>query len=52
MKMFKPDIHLQAKHEFYTVGEFMTKLNDLFVVKSSTTVDEGEYLFTYQYCTG
>lgn len=28
----------------YSVGEFMTKIDDLLVVKTSSTVDEGETL--------
>jgi hypothetical protein len=42
MSRFLVACFLQAKHDLYTVGEFMTKLKDLYVVKSSTTVDEGE----------
>ena len=34
-------IGLQSKNAVYTVGDFMTKKEDLQVVKPTTTVDEG-----------
>jgi hypothetical protein len=35
---------VQPKNGVYTVGDFMTKKDELQVVKPTTTVDEGIYL--------
>jgi hypothetical protein len=36
--------NVQPKNGVYTVGDFMTKKDELQVVKPTTTVDEGIYL--------
>ncbi|KAH7352641.1 hypothetical protein KP509_19G055500 [Ceratopteris richardii] len=43
---------IPAKQDYHTVGEFMTTLNDLYCVKSSTTVDEALELLVQNRITG
>lgn len=38
---FTLPVDMQPKNGVYTVGDFMTKKDDLRVVKPTTTVDEG-----------
>lgn len=42
---------LQTSSAAYTVGEFMTKKEDLRVVKPTTTVDEGIRNSTWMFLT-
>lgn len=53
--LFSSCIILKAKSGVYTVGDFMTRKEDLHVVKPTTTVDEGmfqtsRWLFLRLYC--
>lgn len=41
---------LQPRNGSYTVGDFMTRKEDLHVVKATTTVDEG--MFEHHVCVG
>lgn len=41
---------LQPKDGEYTVGDFMTRKEDLHVVKATTTVDEG-YSYSFRFAS-
>lgn len=43
---------IPAKHDVYTVGDFMTRKDELFVVKTTTTVDEALELLVQNRITG
>lgn len=40
-------VHMQANNDLYRVGDFMTKREELKVVKPSTTIERGGHIFCF-----